>query len=278
MAESNDFAMGYAMGQDSNGGNCCNNGWGNGMDGWWGIILFAMIFGWGGGGFGNGGWGGANGATANGMATRADLAAEFGFNGLENAVRGISQGICDSTYTLNNAINNANLTTIQGFHGVDNAICNLGWQTQQGFNNTNVALMQGQNALQSAIDSCCCQTQRAIEQVNYNAATQACETRQVISNGIRDVLDNNNSNTRAILDFLTQSRIDQLQNENQTLKLAASQNAQNAFIDASLNSVVAQLKPQTPVPSYPVPAPFPYCVPNGYNYSYNGGCCNSGCC
>ena len=37
----NDFATGYALGSDGN-----NNGnmWGG--DGWWAIILFAMIFGW----------------------------------------------------------------------------------------------------------------------------------------------------------------------------------------------------------------------------------------
>ena len=49
------MALGYALGQDSNNGN------GNGMwggDGWWAIILFAMIFGWGRGGFGFGGFGG----------------------------------------------------------------------------------------------------------------------------------------------------------------------------------------------------------------------------
>ena len=42
----NDFATGYALGSDSNGGNCNNGGfWGG--DGWWAIIIFAMIFGWG---------------------------------------------------------------------------------------------------------------------------------------------------------------------------------------------------------------------------------------
>ena len=54
----NDFATGYALGSDSNGGNCNNGGfWGG--DGWWAIIIFAMIFGWGRGGFG--GFGGSRG-------------------------------------------------------------------------------------------------------------------------------------------------------------------------------------------------------------------------
>jgi len=50
MAESNDLAIGYAMGQDSNGGN--NSGWGGAWEGIWGIIILAMVFGWGNNGFG----------------------------------------------------------------------------------------------------------------------------------------------------------------------------------------------------------------------------------
>ena len=98
------------------------------------LFLFPMMFGsgmWGCGMFGGmGGWGnGGLVAAANGALTRADLCSEFNFNGLESAVRGVQQGICDSTFALNNTIQN-------GFHGVDNAICNLGFTTQQGLNQT----------------------------------------------------------------------------------------------------------------------------------------------
>ena len=90
------MALGYALGQDSNNGN------GNGMwggDGWWAIILFAMIFGWGNGGWGGfGGNGGINSPAGQGALTRADLCSEFNFNDLQNGVRGIQQGICDSTF------------------------------------------------------------------------------------------------------------------------------------------------------------------------------------
>ena len=76
----------------ANGGNC--GGWGGDWGAW--IILFLIfgMFGWGGmGGFG-GGWGGNN-AGLQGALTRADLCSEFNFNGLENAVRGVTQGLCD---------------------------------------------------------------------------------------------------------------------------------------------------------------------------------------
>lgn len=99
---------------------------------------------------------------------------------------------------------------------------------------------------------------------------QSCDTRNTIQTATRDILDNNNSNTRAILDFLTQDKISTLQAENQTLRFQASQTSQNGFIDAVGNSIVAQLRQPQPVPAYTVPAPYPY--------ASNCGCgCNTGC-
>ena len=75
---------------------------------------------------------------------------------------------------------------------------------------------------------------------------------------------NQNANTRSILDFLTQDKISTLENENQSLRLSASQQAQN-------NYLVNALRP-APVPAFSVPAP--YCYSGCGNY-YNNGC---GCC
>lgn len=113
-----------------------NDGYGDGMWGngaWWIIILFLFCF----NGWGNNGWGnrdGANSPAAQGALTRADLCSEFNFNGLENAVRGIQNGLCDGFYAMNTSV-------LNGFNGVDNAICSLGYQTQNGFNATQVAMM-----------------------------------------------------------------------------------------------------------------------------------------
>lgn len=247
----NDFATGYALGSDSNGGNCNNGGfWGG--DGWWAIIIFAMIFGWGRGGFGGFGGGGASTDPGlQGLATRADVNEAIAFNGVERGISAIQQGICDSTFALNNTMTN-------GFHGVDTAVCNLGYQTQQGF-----------NSLAAQMASCCCDTQRAIDGVNYNMATNTCAIQNTIQGSTRDILENNNSNTRAILDFLTQSKIDSLQAENQSLKLAASQANQNSYLTATLDAqtseLIRRINPM-PVPAYQVPAPYPYCG------AYNSGC------
>lgn len=246
----NDFATGYALGSD----NSNNNGMFGG-DGWWGIIILAMLFGWGGygGGFGRSGYSSDPGLQ--GLATRADVNDAIAFDGIRNGITGIQQGICDSTYALNNTITN-------GFHGVDNAICTLGYQTQQGFSNMSTALMQGQNALATQLANCCCENREAISQVRYDMASQACDTRNLIQTTTRDLMDNQNANTRAILDFLTQDKIASLTAENQSLKFQASQTAQNSYLaalsDAQTAELVRRINPQ-PVPSYQVPAPYPFC-------------------
>ena len=245
-----DFGMGYALGQDSTGGG--RDGMFGG-DAWWAIILFAMIFGWGRGGLG--GFGGGN----DGGVTRGDLCDGFNFNNLENAVRGVQQGICDSTYALNNSI-------MSGFHGVDNAICTLGYQTQSGF-----------NTLGHQISDCCCTTQRAIDGVNYNIANCCCDLKQTMNTNTRDIIDAQNCGTRQILDFLTNEKIDSLRAENQALKFQASQAAQNSFIIANQEAQTAELIRRinpAPVPAYSVPAPYPYCN-TGWGWNREG--CNCGC-
>ena len=219
-----------------------------GGEGIWAIIIFAMIFGYGGFGYGGfGGMGGANNPGLQGIATRADINEGFALNDIQNGIRGIQQGICDSTYALNNSIQN-------GFNNVNVAML-------QGFNNTNVALMQGQNALQSQLANCCCETREAIQGVNYNMATQACETRQAIVDS-----------TRQVLDFLVNDKIATLTAENNDLRRAASQDRQNALLTTEMNAQTQQIinavRP-TPVPSFP--------ASNLYGYGYNG-CCNNACC
>ena len=254
----NDFATGYALGSDS--GNCNNSGFLNG-DGWWAIILFAMIFGWGNGGYGGFG-GGINSPFGQGALTRADLCSEFNFNDLHNAVRGVQQGICDSTYALNNTItggfNNTNVAMLQGFNGVDKAMCQLGYNLQD----------------------CCCQTQNAIQGVRYDMATQACDTRNTIQNATRDIIDNANANYRGLMDFMVQSKIDALQAENTNLKLQASQANQNAVLQAAMDANTAEIIRRTghdcPVAAYVVPNPN-CCYGNPAGVGYNNGYSGCGC-
>ena len=224
-------------------------GYGNGFcdNDWWIILLFLFAF----GGFGRGGWG--NGFGGGGgydviPATQADVRAAVDQQTLISKLDNQTYGLADSTYALNSAITN-------GFHGVDNAICTLGYNMQGGF-----------NTLGHQISDCCCETGRAIErgfaETNYNMATQDCETRRAIADSTRDIIDSNNAGVRSILDFLTQDKIATLTAENQSLKFAASQAAQNAYL-------VNELRP-CPVPAYTVPNP--YCCTNTTYTTYGNGC------
>lgn len=263
------------------GGNNRNGGFGNDGGAWWIIILFLFCFmGWGDEGMGGG-------RSSGGSTTRAAVGYGFDFQNLDNQVRGVQQGLCDGFYAMNTGMLNGfcDLTNAvnSGFHGVDNAICTLGYQTQQGFSNALMAGMQNTNAITAQLTniaaqnaSCCCETQRQIERgfcdVNYNLATQSCQTRQAICDSTRDIIDNQNAGVRSILEFLTQDKIANLQAENQALKLTASQQAQNAYL-------ISQLGPKTPIPAYPVFPTTSFAYPTGVSFGINGnngcGCCGS---
>ena len=251
MAE-NDFAMGYAMGQDSGGSN--GGGFGGGMwEGIWGIVLLAMVLGWGNGGFG--GFGGG----ASGALTRAELYDGFATQNIDSAVRGVQQGICDSTYALNNSL-------MTGFHGVDNAICNLGYQTQSGF-----------NSLGHQISDCCCTTQRAIDGMNFNMAKGFCDLGNVINMQTRDIIDNQNANYRGLMDFLVSEKLASKDARIVELTNQLSQSNQNAVIRAAIDASTAEIIRRTgndcPTPAYWVQPPTPVQAPCSWtNGGYNGGC------
>ena len=250
MAEGNDFATGYALGQSDSGNR--NGGGFFGGDGIWAILILAMLFGWGGGGFGYGGFGG--GAGLQGIATRADINAGFQFNDLQNAVRGVQNGLSDGFYAVNTSL-------LNGFHGVDSALCTLGYQNQQGF-----------NQLGSQLAQCCCDQRAAVSDLRYSIGSEFCGLGNAMQNGFRDVIDNQNANYRGLMDFLVQDKISTLTAENQSLKFAASQAQQNAFITANQEAQTAELIRRIapmPVPAYSVPAPYPY------GYAHGG--CGCGC-
>lgn len=213
-----------------------NSGFGGfGGDGaWWIIILFLFVFcGW-----GNNGWSN-NGNSAGGVMDGYVLTSDFA--NIERKLDAVNNGICDSTFALNNAITGGFAATTQAL--------NSGFQTAElSRANQQAALMQQLNAMQMQNQECCCENRAAIAQVRYDMATQACDTRNTVQNATRDIIDANNQNSRAILDFLTQSKLSDLQAENQGLKLAASQAAQNSYL-------VSQLRP-SPIPAYTVQNPY----------------------
>ncbi len=206
-------------------------GFGDG-DGWWIILLFLFGFGRGYGGFGGGGYGNP--------ATQADLAAGFNNSAVLSSLNDIKMGQAQAINYNNQGFNGLNTALLQGFNGVERGFCDISHQ----------------------ISDCCCGTKQAIADVKYTVAQEACETRHALANNTRDIVDNANSNTRAILDFLTQDKIATLQAENQRLQLAASQAKQNQYL-------INELRP-CPVPAYIT------CNPYAASYGFCGTGCNNG--
>ena len=241
-----------------------NNGMFGG-DGWWAIIIFALIFGWGGNGFGGlGGFGGNRGGCVEPCATQADVRAAVDQQTLISKLDQQTYGLADSTYALNNSITN-------GFHGVDNAICNLGYNVQSGFNGLSAQLAQ-----------CCCDNRAAIADVKYQMATDTCAVQNTVQNTTRDIIDNANANTRQLLDFLVNDKIATLQAENQSLKLSASQANQNSVLMAAMDANKAEILRRTgaecPTAAYIVQPPTPVTFPtnccgqfSGYGYNTVAG-------
>ena len=206
------------------------NGFGWGGDGAWWIVLFLIFAAF--GGWGNGfGFGGGGNVVMDGYVLTSDFA------NVERKIDSVNQGLCDGFYQQAQLINGTNMAMANGFG-----------QAELSRSNQQAALMQQLTAMQMQAAECCCNTQRSIEGVRYDMAAQACDTRNTVQNATRDIIDNANSNSRAILDFLTQSKLQDLQSENQGLKLAASQAAQNSYL-------VSQLRP-SPIPAYTVQNPY----------------------
>lgn len=246
-----DFAMGYALGQDNNNSRGNGNDW-FGSGGIWGLLILALLFGWGGGGLG--GFGGLGGGGGNGAFTRAAVAEGFQYNNIENGIRGIQQGLCDGFYAVNTGL-------LTGFNGVQGQIANLA----------------AQNA------SCCCETQRLVER-------GFCDVGYAMATNTSNIIQNSHSDTDRViakLDAMENARmaekLDALRSENLSLKFAASQANQNAFITANQEAQTAELIRRLgrdcPIPAYVVPNPN-CCYGNPVGVSYGagfGGGCGCGC-
>ena len=229
-----------------NGGN--GNGWG-GTDAWVLIILFALIFGWGRGGWGSQGGQGGVGADLSGILTRGDLCQDMNFNDLQNGVRNISDAVNLGFANLNSTICNQQYDTARMIDGLSTTVL-------QGFNATNVANLQSANALQSQIAQCCCD-------LRYENAQNNCAVLNAISNSSRDIVAAQTAGTQRILDYLCNEKISALQSENAVLSGQISQNAQTT-------AIINALAPKAPIPAYPVFPTTSFAYPTGVAFGVSG--------
>ena len=196
-----------------------------GNDGWWGIILIALLFGWGRGGYG--GFGGANGSSGEGA---------FGYQlGKLATTNDVASGF--STSEIMSDLNDIILGQNSGFASVQQTLC-------QGFNGLNTAILQSANATERGfaqmgynLATCCCDLKGAIADVKYANERQTC-----------DLITNQNANTQRILDYLCAEKINSITAENVALKGQISNYNQT-------NAIISALKQPCPIPAYSVPNP-----------------------
>lgn len=241
-------------------GNGNNNGGFGGDGAWWIILFFIFAWGWGGNGFG--GFGNGDGASGQAL-TRGELCMDMSFQDVKREVQNTNDAVNLGFANLNSTICNQQYDTAR-------MIDNLGMTIQGGFNASNVVALQNANAIQAQLADCCCKEQTAIQGVNFNMAQNTCAITNQMNNNTRDIIQSQEAGTRAILDYLCQDKISTLQTENQALRLAASQERQNAYL-------IEQLNPRA-VPAYPAASPCglgnwaPQVLANGYGFS--NCCCN----
>lgn len=236
----------------SNGNNNGNGFW-NG-DGIWAVIIFALIFGWGGNGIG--GFGGGQGSTVN-----YTLASDFatiqrqlsdGFNSINNALDTQNTGICNLGYTNLELTNQTNMNMMNGFNQVQAQLADCCCNTRQDIKDTQYAIATTGAGIQGAIKDCCCETDKQFMQTRYDNAQANCATLTAI-----DKLGDR------IIGYMDNQNTQNLRDENFALKLAASQASQNNFIQ---NLVKPPINP-----CYVTQNPYCSCGnanPYGFGYGY----------
>lgn len=213
-------------------GNHNGSGFGDG-NGWWIlIILFALFGGWG-NSYGNGNGAGYI-ATA---ATQADIQRGFDTSAVISKLDGLNNGLCDGFYAMNtsvlngvnslqNAIQQASTANLQNTYTLQNAI-------QQD----TVANMQNTNSISRQLSDCCCENREAISQVRYDMASNTCAITNAINQIGQSIMQNCNANYRQLHDEMVaiqmadkDAKIAEQASLIQSLNLAASQQAQNAYL------------------------------------------------
>ena len=212
-----------------NGGNGFMDG-----SGWWILLLFILLGGW-----GNNGLNGSGGGVS-------------GMYPWMNQSNQISEG-------FQNQMLNDNITGIQNsLNGISTQLCN-----------NQMADLERSFAVQSAMQNCCCQTQSGIADLKYTVATENCADRTQSMINTRDIIDSQTRGIQTIMDKLCALELDgvknqlaQAQRENVGLQnqlnmatLRESQTAQNALIQQGFANEVDQLYNRLnncPVPSTPV--------------------------
>lgn len=186
-----------------------NDGFAGG-NGWWVLIILLALF----GGWGNGGYGGYRNAGAD-----ANYVLLSDFATLQRQIDTATADLKSATTSIANGLSSLGYDQLNQINGINNNIANLGFQLQQ----------------------CCCDNKQAIAQVRYDMATGNCAITNAINQAAQQIMQNDNANYRQLHDenvaaamAAKDAKIADLTAQIQALNLAASQQAQNAYLISEL--------------------------------------------
>ena len=276
----NDMVMPVAPMMGNYGGG--NGGFGWGGDGaWWLLVLF--LFAANGNGFGWGG-NGMNGAAPYIMNTTTNNDVQRGFD-----QQAVMSSLGDITGAVSSGFAGVNQSLCSGFAGV-NATINSGFNAAEASNNARqIANMQSLFGIQSQIAQCCCDNRLATANLNSTILAENCADRAAVSDGIRDILQNQTANTQALInttnqavqgvyDKLCQLELDAKNDKIADLQAQLSQARFDASQVAQTQRLLLDNQAQTSaLEQYLNPAAIPaYIVQNpnccAQNYNYGCGC------
>lgn len=219
-----------------------------GAGAWW-IVILILLFsagGWGRGGYGGGG-AADNYVLASDFATLQRQMSD-GFGGVEKGIDTVRNGLCDGFYTNAQLINGINTNILQSTNALGSQLADCCCKTQSGIERINTNMALNTNAITKQISDSYCGVEKNFMQNRFDMQTYNCATLQAIDKvGDR------------IIEYLNADKTQNLRDENQALRLAASQQAQNQYL-------INQLRP-APVPAFQVPGPY-----------FLGNCNCGGCC
>ena len=150
------------------------------------ILLFAMIFGWGGNGFGSGK-----------QDSTSDLQRAVDLNSIQEGQASIAADVQRGIYEINGATKDAAYNNLSEIRDIQAAVAT---------NGSNI--INALTAMQANMQNCCCETQRSIDAVNYNLASQSAA-----------IQANDTANTQKILDTLATNRMAEMQQQISELQL-----------------------------------------------------------
>lgn len=186
-----------------------NDGFAGG-NGWWVLIILLALF----GGWGNGGYGGYRNTGAD-----ANYVLLSDFATLQRQIDTATADLKGATTSIANGLSSLGYDQLNQINGINNNIANLGFQLQQ----------------------CCCDNKQAIAQVRYDMATGNCAITNAINQAAQQIMQNDNANYRQLHDenvaaamAAKDAQIADLASQIQALNLAASQQAQNAYLISEL--------------------------------------------